>query len=161
MRLLLLLLQHRQQHLVAQHCEKCCVRIGWHNALQDLSAKHPRMVKIKRSIKYCHLQFLTCSKHCAIAQLRMRRIIIIFRDNSQNWCWRWPETYNFIAVALTVSSIILDEPNTDQQMQSHAVLDSYNYTYIACAFWLPVVLDIWIYCAFWLFWHILTLYKVI
>ena len=26
------------------------VRIGWHNALQDLPAKHPRIVKIKRSI---------------------------------------------------------------------------------------------------------------
>jgi len=53
----------------------------------------------------------------------------------------------------------LDEPNTDQQMQSHAVLDSYNYTYIACAFWLPAVLDICIYCAFWLLWHILTISK--
>ena len=61
MRLLLLLLQHRQQHLVG------AVRIGWHNALQDLPAKHMRMVKIKCSIKYRHLQFLTCS--FSIAQL--------------------------------------------------------------------------------------------
>jgi len=30
----------------------------------------------------------------------MCRIIIIFLDSSQNWCGRWPETYNFIAVAL-------------------------------------------------------------
>jgi len=67
MRLLLLLLQHRQQHLVAQRCENGAVRISWHNALQDLLAKHPRMVKIKRSIKYRHLQFLTCST--SIAQL--------------------------------------------------------------------------------------------
>ena len=37
------------------------VRIGWHNALQDLPAKHPRVVMIKRSIKYRHLQFLTCA----------------------------------------------------------------------------------------------------
>ena len=66
MRLLLLLLQHRQQHLVAQRCENGAVRIGWHNALQDLPAKHLRMVKIKQRI----------------AQLRMRRIII--RDSSQN-----------------------------------------------------------------------------
>jgi len=57
MRLLLLLLQHRQQHLVAQRCEKWCCTHGWHNALQDLPAKHPRLVKIKR---------------------------IIFRDSSQN-----------------------------------------------------------------------------
>ena len=41
MRLLLLLLQRRQQHLVAQHCENGAVRIAWHNALQDLPAKHP------------------------------------------------------------------------------------------------------------------------
>jgi len=36
------------------------VRIGWRNALQDLPAKHPRMVKIKRSIilKYRYLQFI-------------------------------------------------------------------------------------------------------
>ena len=44
MRLLLLLLQHCQQHLVAQRCENGSVRIGWHNTLQDLPAKHPRMV---------------------------------------------------------------------------------------------------------------------
>ena len=56
--LLLLLLQHRQQHLVAQHCENGAVRFGWHNTLQDLPAKHPQMVKIKSSIKYHHLQFL-------------------------------------------------------------------------------------------------------
>ena len=56
MRLLLLLLRHRQQHWVDG-----AVRIGWHNARQDLPANPPRMVKIKRSIKYRHLQFLTCS----------------------------------------------------------------------------------------------------
>ena len=67
MRLLLLL----QQHLVAQRCENGAVRIGRHNALQDLPAKHPRMVKIKRSIKYRHLQFLTCAllalRNCTVA----------------------------------------------------------------------------------------------
>ena len=36
--------------LLLQHCENGAVRIGWHNALQDLPAKHPRMVKIKLSI---------------------------------------------------------------------------------------------------------------
>ena len=41
------------------------VRVGWHNALQDLPAKHPRVVKIKRSIKYRYLQFLTCSTSIA------------------------------------------------------------------------------------------------
>jgi len=35
----------------------------------------------------------------------MRRIIIIFRDSSQNWCGRWPETYNFIAVALYTAGL--------------------------------------------------------
>ena len=66
MRLLLLLLQHRQ-HLVAKRVKNGAVRIGWHNALQDLQAKRPRMVKIKRSVKYRHLQFLTCST--GIAQM--------------------------------------------------------------------------------------------
>ena len=50
MRLLLLLLQHRQQHLVAQRVKNGAVRIGWHNALQDLPAKHPRMVKINAAL---------------------------------------------------------------------------------------------------------------
>ena len=49
MRLLLLLLQHRQ-HLVAQRVKNGAVRIGWHNALQDLPAKHPRMVKINAAL---------------------------------------------------------------------------------------------------------------
>ena len=60
---IIIIITIRQQHLVAQRCENIngAVRISWHNALQDLPAKHPRMVKIKRSIKYRHLQFLTCS----------------------------------------------------------------------------------------------------
>jgi len=52
---LFLLLHRRQQHSVVQRCENGAVRIAWRNALQDLPAKHPRMVKIKCSIRYHHL----------------------------------------------------------------------------------------------------------
>jgi len=55
------------------------VRIGWHNALQDLPAKHPRIVKIKRSIKYRHLQFLTC------ALLTLRICTVAHAQNNNNF----------------------------------------------------------------------------
>ena len=79
MRLLLLLLQRHQQHLVAQHCKKWCCSIAWHNALQDLPAKHLRMVKIKRSIKYRHLQFLTC------ALLALHNCTVAHAQNNNNF----------------------------------------------------------------------------
>jgi len=78
-RLLLLLSQHCQQHLVAQHCEKGAVRIGWHNALQDLPAKHPRMVNIKRSINDRQLQFLTC------ALLALHNCTVAHAQNNNNF----------------------------------------------------------------------------
>ena len=80
------------------------VRIGWHNAHQDLPAKHPRMVKINAALSIAI--FSSWRALLSIAQLRMRRIIIIFRDSSQNWCGRWTETYNFIAVALCVHDYV-------------------------------------------------------
>ena len=43
------------------------VRIGWHNALQELPAKHTQMVKIKRSIKYHHLRALLALRNCTVA----------------------------------------------------------------------------------------------
>ena len=50
--LLLLLLQHRQQHLVAQRCEKWC-------CTHRLAQPNTREWLINHSIKYRHLQFLT------------------------------------------------------------------------------------------------------
>ena len=47
-----LLLQHRQQHLVAQPCEKwfCTHRLAQRSS--RFTSQTPAMVKIKRSIKY-------------------------------------------------------------------------------------------------------------
>ena len=67
MQLLLLLLQHRQQHLVAHRCENGAVRIGWHNALQDLPSKHPQMVKINAALRSPSSVLDMCST--SIAQL--------------------------------------------------------------------------------------------
>jgi len=72
MQLLLLLLQHRQQDLVAQRCEKWCCMHRLAQRSSRYASQTPRMVKIKRSIKYRHLQFLTG----ALLALHMRRIII-------------------------------------------------------------------------------------
>ena len=65
--LLLLLLQHRQQHLVAQRCEKWCCTHWLAQRSSRFASQTPASAKIKRSIKYRHLQFLTCST--SIAQL--------------------------------------------------------------------------------------------
>ena len=56
--LLLLLLQHRQQHLVAQCCEKwCCAHLLAQRSSRFASQTPANGYKIESSIKYRHLQF--------------------------------------------------------------------------------------------------------
>ena len=79
MRLLLLSLQHRQQHLVAQRCEKWCCTHRLAQRSSRFASQTPRMVKIKRNIKYRHLQFLTC------ALLALRNCTVAHAQNNNNF----------------------------------------------------------------------------